>query len=311
MAFTVSPSSYQGGAFLFQGLSNLGQGVAGGITGALDRYEKEHNEQVKADELAYNLTQQTGYDGKPILSQSAFERLMSHRAGDRAAQMSGILAALKMGQEAGSQGAENRLKTAQANYYTQRDEPFTPSIENLPNPATGETTPVLRTSPRSVVPVPGAGQPPEGGPTTEGDYYWNGKQWVQRRAVKAAAAGDDYTQAQMAAIDAEIQKHKVAIAQGEQTYHNPKAWFDFYKPRSDRIGELERAKAALAPAGRGADTGAVETPAPTGPAPGAAPAPAAAGGGNIAAANAIKAQFKAGQITREQAIAQLNALGFQ
>jgi hypothetical protein len=51
MPFTVNVGPYQGGNFLFQGLSNLGQGIGGGITSASELLRKQKEDQGQADTI--------------------------------------------------------------------------------------------------------------------------------------------------------------------------------------------------------------------------------------------------------------------
>jgi hypothetical protein len=51
MPFTVNVGPYQGGNFLFQGLSSLGQGIGGGIASASELLRKQKEDQAQSDTI--------------------------------------------------------------------------------------------------------------------------------------------------------------------------------------------------------------------------------------------------------------------
>lgn len=291
MPFTAP--QYVGGQLWASGLQSFGQSIAG----ALENYQKQHEAQLQAEQLAQALTSTPGYDGKPILSQSAYERLMATGSGQHAARVAGLLSALKLGQEAGSQGVENRLKTAQANYYTMRgaaegpESQFDLSPEERAAYSQAGRVP-LRTSKKTfqVAEAPDTIDVDNGGnPIYSEDkaMYRSGGKWkptteAMRKSMEDYEAAQ---QAQKAAAEAKQQET------GGARWYNPLSWFG-----SPSQGPTPTPPARVAPTIQA-------------PAPGAAPSPA--GGGNAATASEIKARYRAGEITREEAKAQLAAIGYQ
>lgn len=254
MPFTVNVGSYRGGDYLASGLSNLGQGIAGGISDVVG--EQRKRERLNDDIVRMGLMQ-----GKIAPEEYVKYRDMNGKGKDvfvanvargfaddfrQKQQMDREAQAIKLAHEQ----AQTGLLGAQTKNLAS-DTGFTPQIMSLPEPGTGRQISVLTQSPRSAQLVPpatnAAGQPvfhPQSGEVI-GIYGNKGEPRYFKE--KKETEGDDFGKAQVDAIDAEIAKHKVSIAQGQKTFHNPNAWFDFAKPRADRIAELERAKAALAP----------------------------------------------------------------
>lgn len=265
---------YVGGQLLAQGLSSFGQSIGN----AIQQYQQVQGQTAQADAMMQLLAQTPGYDGKPILDPNAYNRYLHYSGAQRAYAAGGLEAGVKLAQALQSTGIENRLKLAQANYYMDRGN-FEPSATAVTNPVTGEKVPVLRTGRGSSQIMPGssplAGQgayDPQG--NLIGTYDANG------RVIRAAQP-------------------------------NPLlALFPNLGTPVQTGGAQPGGGAPAAPAGTPPPLLARPAPDTTqAPPPAAAPSPA--GGGNVAAANQIKAQWQAGQITREQALAQLKALGFQ
>jgi hypothetical protein len=142
---------YMGGAYIMQGLSNLGQGIGN----ALSNYMQIQNQAAQADATMQFLSQQTGADGKPVLDPKAYQNYLHYSAAQRAYAAGGMESGIKLAQALQASGWENRLKAAQTNYYTDRGS-FEPTTTTVTNPVTGAQVPVLRTSKGQAEIMPGS-----------------------------------------------------------------------------------------------------------------------------------------------------------
>lgn len=291
MPFTAP--QYIGGQLWASGLQSFGQSIAG----ALENYQKQHEAQIQAEQLAQSLTNTQGYDGKPILSQSAYERLMASGSGQHASRVAGLLQALKLGQEATEVGGQQRERLARTNLYTAQAAAEGPESQLNLSPeeraAYSQAGRVpLRTSKKTfaVAEAPDTVDVDNGGnPIYSQDraMYRSGGKWkptteAMRKAMEDYEAAQ---QAQKAAAEAKQQET------GGARWYNPLSWFG-----SPSQGPTPTPPARIAPTIQA-------------PAPGAAPSPA--GGGAAATASDIKARYRAGELTREEAKAQLAAIGYQ
>jgi hypothetical protein len=80
MPFTVNVGPYQGGNFLFQGLSNLGQGVGGGIASASELLRKQKEEQGQSDTIFEEYLKSNKFSDDPAANKemAAKEALKFH-----------------------------------------------------------------------------------------------------------------------------------------------------------------------------------------------------------------------------------------
>jgi hypothetical protein len=105
MPFTVSPSSYRGGDYLFQGISN----AANSITGAIQHFGDTADQANKADALMQYLSQQTDpVTGKPMIDPKSLQAYQNHSQRQRAYLAGGITAGMSLAQALGhySQAAQ-------------------------------------------------------------------------------------------------------------------------------------------------------------------------------------------------------------
>lgn len=295
MPFTYNPSSYVGGQLLAAGLQNFGQSIGSAIAD----YTKLQQQTAQSDAMMQYLSQTPGADGKPILDPKAYERYMTHSAAQRAYVAGGMTAGMKFADAIRQSGIEDRLKLAQGNYYTMRGAAdvaeggrFELSPEEAAAYAKAGRVP-LRTSAKQfqVAEMPDVIDTDSGGtPIYSQDkaMYKSGGKWKPTTEAMRKSI-EDYEAAQAA------QKAAAAAGQGKQStggsMWNPLNWFGTPSqgqptPPAKPVPKIE-----------------ASTPA-TAPTPGAL-------GGNIAEANQIKARYQAGELTREEAKAQLAALGIK
>jgi hypothetical protein len=102
MPFDVSPSSYRGGDYLFQGLTN----AANSITGAIQHFGDTADQAARADALIHYLSQQTDpVTGKPVIDKKALEDYLHHSTRQRAYVAGGITAGMSLAQALGHYSA--------------------------------------------------------------------------------------------------------------------------------------------------------------------------------------------------------------
>ena len=93
MPFTVSPSSYRGGDYLFQGISN----AANSITGAIQHFGDTADQAAKADALMQYLSQQSDpVTGKPMIDPKTLQSYQNHSQRQRAYLAGGITAGMSL-----------------------------------------------------------------------------------------------------------------------------------------------------------------------------------------------------------------------
>src|SRR4029077_4464764 len=93
MPFTVSPSSYRGGDYLFQGISN----AANSITGAIQHFRDTADQAAKADALMQYLSQQSDpVTGKPMIDPKTLQSYQNHSQRQRAYLAGGITAGMSL-----------------------------------------------------------------------------------------------------------------------------------------------------------------------------------------------------------------------
>jgi hypothetical protein len=115
MPFTVSPSSYRGGDYLFQGISQAAQG----ITGAINQYAQIADQTTQSDALMKYLSQQQDpVSGKPIIDKKALEDYQNHSMRQRAFVAGGMQAGMHLTDALQKLGYANRESLAHTNYYT-------------------------------------------------------------------------------------------------------------------------------------------------------------------------------------------------
>jgi hypothetical protein len=114
MPFTVSPSSYKGGDYLFQGITNAAQG----ITGAINQYAQIADQTTQSDALMKYLSQQNDpISGKPIIDKQALEDYQNHSMRQRAFVAGGMQAGMHLTDALQKLGYANRESLAHTNYY--------------------------------------------------------------------------------------------------------------------------------------------------------------------------------------------------
>lgn len=114
MPFTVSPGSYRGGDYLFQGITQAAQG----ITGAIQQYAQIADQTTQSDALMKYLSeQQDPVSGKPIISPSTLKDYQQHSQRQRAFVGGGITSAMHVTNALQKLGYANRESLAQTNYY--------------------------------------------------------------------------------------------------------------------------------------------------------------------------------------------------
>jgi hypothetical protein len=114
MPFTVSPSSYRGGDYLFQGITN----AAGSLTDALKHYQDIADQADQADATMGYLHQQIDpVTGKPVIDDKAFQSFQQHNQRQRAHIGGGIFAGMKLMETLQHLGYAGRESLAHTNYY--------------------------------------------------------------------------------------------------------------------------------------------------------------------------------------------------
>jgi hypothetical protein len=114
MPFTVSPSSYRGGDYLFQGITN----AANSITGAIKEYQDIANQGTQARALMTYLSQQVDpVTGKPVIDDKAMKDFLHHDSRQQAYIAGGLRAGMATMQALGHYAAANRESLAHTNYY--------------------------------------------------------------------------------------------------------------------------------------------------------------------------------------------------
>src|SRR5206468_8681685 len=117
MPFNSGGQTYQGGAYLMQGLGNLGAGIADAMT----RYRQMEDQRTQADSLMQGLAQtpDPNHPADPndpeaktpmILDDKSYKRYLAVSGSHRAAASAGLMGALKM-YEVMSKGAEEAALT--------------------------------------------------------------------------------------------------------------------------------------------------------------------------------------------------------
>lgn len=167
----MDPSSYKGGQFLFQGITN----AAGSLTDALKHYQDIADQADQADATMGYLHQQVDpVTGKPVIDDKAFQSFQQHNQRQRAHIGGGIFAGMALMQTLQHLGYANRETLARTNLLQAQaaaaNQPAAaPSINQVYNPATGRYESVLQHG-KSVQRLPGQ----EGTPGSV-QYDANGK----------------------------------------------------------------------------------------------------------------------------------------
>jgi hypothetical protein len=105
MPFTVSPSSYRGGDYLFQGISN----AANSITGAIKEYQDMANQGTQARALMTYLSQQVDpVTGKPVIDDKAMKDFLHHDSRQQAYIAGGMRAGMATMQALGHYAAASQ-----------------------------------------------------------------------------------------------------------------------------------------------------------------------------------------------------------
>jgi hypothetical protein len=100
MPFNYNMGQYVGGQLIAAGLSNLGQGLGGGLANALQGYHQEHMQQIQADALIQELQNTMNPStGKPFLSSAAANEILAASGNQHAARVGGLLTALQLGRQ--------------------------------------------------------------------------------------------------------------------------------------------------------------------------------------------------------------------
>lgn len=272
MPFNSGGQTYQGGSYIFQGLSNLGD--------ALQRWQMMNQQAEQADQLmeALHMTPDPTDTGDPnnpdkpkrtILDQKSYERYLAVSKTHRAAAAAGLQGALQMYVTMQKQADEHRLNEAHAKYYENRmdprkelqvfDNPTTRTI--APEPGGPQFTPfsIFQKSPQQWERIPAPGEihyDPE-----TGQYFMTGGKDMKPILIDPA---------KMATADALKPKRSPTPAPGGSggaQWYNPASWFS----------------------GPGATP--TPTPGPASPAAQAPPSPVPQGGGgapSISAAPSAK-----------------------
>jgi hypothetical protein len=161
MPFTVSPSSYRGGDYLFQGITN----AAGSLTDALKHYQDIADQADQADATMGYLHQQIDpVTGKPVIDDKAFQSFQQHNQRQRAHIGGGIFAGMKLMETLQHLGYANRETLARTNLYQAQaaaaNAPAAaPAINQVYNPTTGKYESVFTHGKSAQVLHPQAGTP--------------------------------------------------------------------------------------------------------------------------------------------------------
>jgi hypothetical protein len=116
MPFNVSPSSYRGGDYLFQGITN----AANSITGAIQHFGDTADQAAKADALMQYLSQQSDpVTGKPMIDPKSLQAYQNHSQRQRAYLAGGITAGMSLAQALQHYSQASALNQAKLNAIQQ------------------------------------------------------------------------------------------------------------------------------------------------------------------------------------------------